>query len=159
MLAGPDAETVVADTTGDGWEADRVALLDRSLSLSALLDRRGLVLRADLLGAWARWITPEFEPRRYDTRFFVAVLPEGQRTRDVSSEAAAVGWASPAAAVTAADAGELAMLPPTYQTCLELARLRNATEALEVAEQRVIEPIEPRLVVEGESMSLVVDYP
>ena len=37
------------------------------------------MLRADLLGAWAHWITPAFEPRRYDTRFFVAALPRGQR--------------------------------------------------------------------------------
>ena len=59
---------------------------------------RGLVLRTDLLVAWAHWITPEFEPRRYDTRFFVAALPAGQRTRDVSGEADRVAW------MTAADA-------------------------------------------------------
>lgn len=77
LLAGETAGTVVDDTTGDGWEADRAALVDRELSFADFLDRRGLVLRSDLLGAWARWITPEFEPRRYDTWFFVAALPHG----------------------------------------------------------------------------------
>ena len=154
LLAGPDPATVVADTTGDDWESDRLALLDRSLSLTGLLGRRGLVLRADLLGAWAHWITPDFESRRYDTRFFVAVLPQGQRTRDVSTEAASVVWLAPGAAVAAVQAGEMAMLPPTLETCRELARLGGAGEALSAAAEREIRPIEPELVVQGESLFL-----
>jgi len=82
LLAGPAPDAVVADTTGDGFEADRKALIDRSLSLAGLLQRRGLVLRSDLLRPWARWVTPEIEGRRFDTRFFAAALPAGQRTRD-----------------------------------------------------------------------------
>ena len=85
LLAGDSADAVVADTTGDDWEADRVALESRELSMTDFLDRRGLVLRTDLLGAWAGWLTPVFEPKRYRTWFFVAALPEGQRTRDVST--------------------------------------------------------------------------
>src|SRR5215472_15704039 len=83
LLAGPSADSVVADTTGPEWEADRQALLDRSLSLAELFARRDLILRSDLLRPWARWITPVLEPRRFDTRFFAAALPPGQRTRDV----------------------------------------------------------------------------
>ncbi len=92
LLAGAAPDTVVADTTGEGWEQDRAALVDRSLGFADFLTARGLVLRTDLLAAWAHWITPEFEPRRYDTRFFVAALPAGQRTRDVSGEADTVAW-------------------------------------------------------------------
>lgn len=58
LLADPTADTVVSDTTGADWEADREALVGRELSFAEFLDRRGLVLRSDLLGAWARWITP-----------------------------------------------------------------------------------------------------
>ena len=54
------------------------ALEARELSFTEFLDRRGLVLRTDLLRLWGSWVTPVFEPRRYDTRFFVARLPEGQ---------------------------------------------------------------------------------
>ena len=50
------------------------------------------MLRTDLLGVWDAWLTPVFEPKRYRTWFFVAVLPEGQRTRDVSSESSSVVW-------------------------------------------------------------------
>ena len=92
LLAGPSASEVVADTTGDDWEADRVALESRELSMTEFLTRRGLVLRTDLLGVWDAWLTPVFEPKRYRTWFFVAVLPEGQRTRDVSSESSSVSW-------------------------------------------------------------------
>ena len=79
LLAGDSADTVVADTTGDDWEADRVALESRELSMTDFLTRRGLVLRTDLLGTWSGWLTPVFEPKRYRTWFFVALLPEGQR--------------------------------------------------------------------------------
>ncbi len=104
LLAGPAAGTLVADTSGADWEADRTALLDRSLSLAQLLARRGLVLRSDLLRPWARWITPMTEARRYDTRFFAAALPPGQRTRDVGGEAEQVAWTRPAGAIRAARA-------------------------------------------------------
>ena len=91
---GRPRTTVVADTTGEDWETDRAALEARELSFTDFLDRRGLVLRTDLLGAWAGWLTPVFEPRRYRTWFFVADLPEGQRTRDVSTESDQVDLAA-----------------------------------------------------------------
>src|SRR4029078_11135296 len=87
LLAGPHAREVVADTTGDDWEADRAALESRELAMTELITRRALVLRTDLLGVWGAWLTPVFEPKRYRTWFFVALLPEGQLTRDVASEA------------------------------------------------------------------------
>jgi hypothetical protein len=92
LLAGESPSSVVADVSGDDWEADRLALESRELSFADLLQRRGLVLRTDLLAAWTHWITPEFEPRRFDTRFFVAALPPGQRTRDIFGEADRVAW-------------------------------------------------------------------
>jgi 8-oxo-dGTP pyrophosphatase MutT (NUDIX family) len=154
LLAGPSASTVVADTTGPDWEDDRVALEGRSLSFADFLHRRGLVLRADLLGPWAHWITPEFEPRRYDTRFFLAALPAGQKTRDVSGESDQVAWLSPSTAVAQVDAGELAMLPPTYLSCTELSSYDSVAAALDAAQHRVVTPILPRLLIEGDEAYL-----
>jgi 8-oxo-dGTP pyrophosphatase MutT (NUDIX family) len=153
LFAGPDESSVVADTTSDDWEADRVALEARDLSLTELLTRRRLVLRSDLLGAWSGWLTPEFEPRRYRTWFFVAELPVGQRTRDVSTESDRVTWLDARAAVDGVDAGELTMLPPTYLTCLELAAHADATAALAAAAGRQVEMFMPRLV-DGEEPTL-----
>ncbi|GLX05771.1 NUDIX domain-containing protein [Microbispora sp. NBRC 16548] len=130
LLAGPGADTVVTDTTGPDWEADRLALIARTLSFAEFLDRRGLVLRSDLLKAWAHWITPVVEPRRFDTRFFVAALPPGQRTRDVGGEASGVAWMRPRDALAAARAGTAHMLPPTFRTLAEMAAFESAGDVL-----------------------------
>jgi 8-oxo-dGTP pyrophosphatase MutT (NUDIX family) len=147
LLGGPDASDVVADTTGDDWETERLALLDRTLSLAELLSRRGLVLRADLLRPWAHWITPEVEPRRYDTRFFVAALPAGQRTRDVGGEADRVTWARPADALAAFEAGELGMLPPTAFTLSELSAYDTVEAVLAAGDARDVHPVLPKIVL------------
>jgi 8-oxo-dGTP pyrophosphatase MutT (NUDIX family) len=154
LLAGPRArpDAVVADTSGDDWEADRLALEVRELSLTDFLDRRGLVLRSDLLGAWAGWLTPEFEPRRYRTWFFVAALPEGQVTRDVSSESSAVAWLPLPEALGRAEAGEVLMMPPTFLTCLDVARHDTPGAVLDEASRRSVEMFMPEVVtVDGES--------
>jgi 8-oxo-dGTP pyrophosphatase MutT (NUDIX family) len=149
LLAGPSADEVVEDTSDDAWEADRLALIDRRTALRELLERRGLVLRADLLRPWAHWITPVTEPRRFDTRFLVAALPVGQRTRDVGGEADRVTWMRPSVAVDRFAAGELAMLPPTLTTLQELAAFDTVAAVLEAAAGRRIEPILPIMVGEG----------
>ena len=148
LLAGPTAETVVADTTGQDWEEDRRALEARELSLTDFLRRRELVLRSDLLRWWGSWITPIFEPRRYDTRFFVAALPQGQVTRDVSTESDHVLWLPVREAIAEVDADRMAMLPPTYATCLELFGSRSVTEALAAAETKDRTPILPQMQVD-----------
>ncbi|SCG75137.1 NUDIX hydrolase [Micromonospora humi] len=121
LLAGPDGDTVVGDVSGDDWETARQDLVGRRTGFADLLAGRGLTLRSDLLLPWTRWITPEFEPRRFDTYFFVALLPAGQRTRDVSGEADHTLWMRPADALARAEAGELTMLPPTMVTLAEIA--------------------------------------
>jgi 8-oxo-dGTP pyrophosphatase MutT (NUDIX family) len=154
MLAGESADSVVADTTSDEWEADRHALLDRSISLAELLARRRLVLRADLLRPWARWITPVVEPRRFDTRFFAAALPSGQRTRDVGGEAAEVAWVSPAEALAAGNRREILLFPPTAVTLSELAACGDVEVAL--AGPRQVAPIIPEVHVRDGAVWLTV---
>ncbi|MEV0239523.1 NUDIX hydrolase [Streptomyces sp. NPDC050674] len=141
LLAGPAPDSVVGDTTGADWEADRAALVARDLSFAQFLDRRGLVLRSDLLGAWTRWITPEFEARRYDTWFFVAALPEGQRTRNASTEADRTVWITPREAAAGYDKGELLMMPPTIATLRQLAPYETAARALDAAPERDLTPV------------------
>jgi len=155
LLAGPDAGSVVADTTGDDLERDRLALLDRSASMAEVLATRDLVLRSDLLRPWAHWITPEFEPKRFDTRFFVAAVPTGQRPRDVSGEADDTVWLPVAAAVAQHGTGRLAMLPPTIESLRELSAYGTVAEVL--AAQREVKPMLPRLVRDGDVLELLVD--
>ncbi|MER7417892.1 NUDIX domain-containing protein [Micromonospora peucetia] len=146
LLAGPDAGTVVGDVSGDDWEADRVALEQRRGGFADLLARRGLTLRSDLLLPWSRWITPDFEPRRFDTYFFVALLPEGQRTRDVSGEADHTLWVRPADALTRAAAGELTMLPPTLVNLAQVAAAGDLAGVVGASADRdAATPVAPRL--------------
>ena len=154
LLAGPSPDTVVDDTTGADWEADRVALEQRELAFTEFLARRGLVLRTDLLGVWSGWLTPVFEPRRYRTWFFVAELPEGQRTRDVSTESSSVTWLPAMDAVEAVEASEMLMLPPTYLTCLEVAQYPDPASVLAAAGGRSVEMFTPQVVGEGEDATL-----
>jgi 8-oxo-dGTP pyrophosphatase MutT (NUDIX family) len=156
LLAGPTASLMVADTTGEDWEADRRRLVDRALAFSELLGARALVLRTDLLAACGHWITPEFEPRRYDTRFFVAELPRGQRTRDVSGESDRVVWMNPRAACVGVDEGEMAMLPPTYATLSQMSGFDRAEAVVEAARDRAITTIMPTFEVIGDETWLVV---
>jgi 8-oxo-dGTP pyrophosphatase MutT (NUDIX family) len=154
LLAGESADSVVADTTSDDWEADRNALLDRSVSLAELLARRNLVLRADLLRPWSRWITPVIEPRRFDTRFFAAALPAGQRARDVGGEASEVAWVAPEKALQAGERGEIRLFPPTAVTLSELAACGNLETAL--TGPREVAPIIPEIQLREGAVWLTV---
>ena len=162
LLAGPSPAELVRD--GAVLARDRRRLLDGSVSFGDLLGRRGLVLRADLLTPWARWITPEVSPRRFDTWFFAAALPPGQLaalTAASSGESDSGTWWRPAAALEAARAGEITLLPPTAVTLAELAA--HADIAGVLAQRRTITPLLPRVVVEEErawlAMPQAVHYP
>lgn len=157
LLAGDTPDTVVDDTTGADWVADRQALIARDVSFAEFLQRRGLVLRSDLLGAWARWITPEFEPRRYDTWFFVAALPEGQRTSDDSSEADRTVWIRPQEALAAYDRAELSMMPPTVATLRTLVTYARVDSALAGSTGHDLTPVLARARMEGDE--LVLSWP
>ncbi len=138
---------LLAEGPAEVTEDDRRAVEDRTLGFADLLRDRGLVPRAELLAPWARWITPEFEPRRYDTWFFLARLPGGQRTRRAGGEASHAAWLSPAA--TAA----LPMLPPTRAILGDLARYPTIDAAFDAAGRRdAATPVMTR-VVDGRLVS------
>ncbi len=156
LLAGPTEDTVVEDTTGEDWEADRHRLETREVSFTDFLERRGLKLRTDLLRFWGSWVTPVFEPRRFNARFFLADLPAGQATRDVSTESDEVVWLPVRDAIRAVDQHEMLMLPPTYCTCLELFDFTDPAQALAEAEGRDVSAVEPQAVVDVEGAYLSI---
>jgi 8-oxo-dGTP pyrophosphatase MutT (NUDIX family) len=164
LLAGSPDGPLVAPS-GPAWEADRAALAAGTLTLAGLLSRRGLVLRADLLVPWTRWITPEGEPRRFDARFFVAALPVGQVVTGHEAESDHVAWLRPVAAIEAARAGEISLLPPTATTLQDFAAAVADGGGLAdiLAARPAIEPIRPSLLLEDGQAWLVlpdeVGYP
>ena len=115
-------------------------------ALRETVEETGVVLAADDLHPWAHWITPEVEPRRYDTQFFVARMPADQQARDISGETDDAAWWSPDAALQAERSGAMALMPPTLSILLELADHASVAEVLASAENRVIECVLPALV-------------
>lgn len=152
LLAG-DAAGVVTDTRQHEWA--RAALVARELSLARFLSDTGLTLRADLLRPWANWITPEPEPRRYDTRFFVAALPGGQCADGATTEAERSGWQHPEQAIADARHGESMLMPPTWATLSEIGEFATVGEVL--AAERSIRGVEPKLVRDGDNVRVVLE--
>jgi 8-oxo-dGTP pyrophosphatase MutT (NUDIX family) len=120
----------------------RRELLAGSVGFAGLLSRLGVRLDTGRLRYWAWWVTPEAEPRRYDTRFFLAGLPADGVVTAHLAEAERERWVAPAEAAT--DQG-LPMLPPTRYTLRDLAGFGSVAEALGAAEGRRVECILPVL--------------
>lgn len=152
LLAGPDHTSVVADVRP--YAAARAQLVDRELSLASFLADNGLVLRADLLRPWADWVTPVEERRRFDARFFLARLPEGQRADGDTSEAQDVRWQRPTEALDDWKAGRSGLLPPTWTTLAELEECESVADAM--AKDRVIEKLMPRVARDGDTLRIVL---
>ncbi|MEP7054658.1 MAG: NUDIX hydrolase [Actinomycetota bacterium] len=154
LLAGPDA-SATACVDAD-WAADRAQLQSGAVSLPELLVRRQLVLRADLLRPWAHWVTPEFEPKRFDTRFFVAALPEGQVPAHFRGESDRGAWVRPADALTLQAEQQIAMLPPTAFTLAELAEFASVADVLAAAAGRQFRRNLPKVIVTGDDVRLLL---
>ena len=140
LLTTPPADLSGARTD---VEAGRVSFGD-------LLRANGLVVDVAGLRPWSRWVTPEGESRRYDTRFFVAGVPEGEHPQDVTTESSTAGWVPVADAVEQARRGERGLLPPTIVTLASLAPFASVSDVLAAAPGRSLEVISPAITVEGD---------
>jgi 8-oxo-dGTP pyrophosphatase MutT (NUDIX family) len=125
----------------------RSQLLAGEARFAGVLARLGVRLDTGRLRYWAWWVTPEEEPRRYDTRFFMAGVPAGAAVTAHLAEAERERWLPPA--VAAADQG-MPMLPPTRYALRDLAPFATVEEALAAAGARRVERILP--VLEGDEL-------
>jgi 8-oxo-dGTP pyrophosphatase MutT (NUDIX family) len=112
-------------------------------------EETGVRLPPEALLPWAHWVTPEIEPRRYDTFFYLAELPAGQQADDRSGETDRADWSTPGAALADERAGRISLMPPTLSILLELVELGSLAALREAAADRVIERVLPRLVADG----------
>jgi 8-oxo-dGTP pyrophosphatase MutT (NUDIX family) len=130
---------------GDGDEAHRAA------AVRELHEEAGIALPdGGALVKFSRWITPAQVQTRFDTHFFLAPLPAGQEARIDGEECVDMGWFTPAAALTAYAEDRLPLVFPTIKHLEQLAEFRSAESLLEHARSRTVEPVEPRVVMEGE---------
>ena len=118
----------------------------RRCAVRETVEETGVHLAKADLFPWARWITPEIEPRRYDTWFFVAAMPADQEAIDISGETDLAEWSTAQQALTAERSGLIKMLPPTMSILIELADLVTVAEVIDQATDRQVEPVLPLLV-------------
>lgn len=129
----------------------------RAAAVRELREEAGIALRdADSLVKFSRWITPAMVKTRFDTHFFLAPLPAGQEPCVDGEECVEHRWFTPADALRAHRDGEILLVFPTIKQLEQLGAFASAEELLAHARGRIVEPVEPRIVVEGEVARVVL---
>lgn len=161
-----EAGVLFAERAGGGYapwrEANERRLTEglRHGWLRTRVETDGWKLALSDLRPWAHWITPVGMPRRFDTRFFVAALPEGQDGRPDARETTEGLWVSPGQALVRNMDGLTPLSPPTLVTLnalLAYATLGSLQEGLR--HRGWGEPIFPRLIALGKGRGTVIIEP
>ena len=112
-------------------------------SFVAHLAAHGLRVALDAVMPFAHWVTPEIEIRRFDTRFLLARLPEGQAASHDDGETTALDWLTPREALARSARGEIKLPPPTWTTLTRLARFASIDDAWQWASGTPIVRVQP----------------
>lgn len=158
LLARDAAGMCCADATRDPRLADwRESLMQGTAGLLDVL--AALELRPDLsrMVYAAHWITPVAEPRRYDTRFFLAELPRTCTVAADEREMSDAVWVTAAEAVAGFERGRLPMVFPTIKTIERLIGYRSVDELIGAFRGTEVIPMLPRLVRTREGVGIVLD--
>lgn len=154
------SELVALDEERERFDPWRMRLSKREAGISALLEAEDLELDLGRIHYWAHWITPSLEPKRFDTRFFVAEVPAGQTPYFDEHETTEQRWLTPTAALAAHAARELFLPPPTERTLQELEGVKDFAdvEARAAARAGRIGPIMPKATVEDGDFTIVLPW-
>ncbi|MCX5838564.1 MAG: NUDIX hydrolase [Deltaproteobacteria bacterium] len=158
VLLARDARGSVVDLsapeTAARFAAYRLELHEGRLTLLEMVRREGLLFAPDLLVPYSHWITPEIEPRRFDARFFLARLPEGQVPVHDRMELTESRWLTPAFALAEHAAGRIVLMPPTLKTIEELLAFSNTRQLFDVARAQRIFTIYPEAFRTADSFGI-----
>lgn len=132
LLASSSADVAPRELHGSYWAPERKRLSSHEISFAQFLREHELVLRSDLLALRAHWVTPEHEPRRYDTYFFTTTLPAGQRADGKNTESTVAGWMAPAKILHLGAKGKLRLVPPTIANLSKLAQVTSTEELMKM---------------------------
>ncbi len=132
------------------------AELAAGAGFAAALAARSLRLDTRRLAPFARWVTPEAESRRFDARFFLLELPEGQEARHDEHETTMSFWERPARVLERAEKGEFFLAPPTHRSLELLADAGDVADAFAIARRQSLQPICPLFVVDESASFLAL---
>jgi glyoxylase-like metal-dependent hydrolase (beta-lactamase superfamily II)/8-oxo-dGTP pyrophosphatase MutT (NUDIX family) len=144
-----------------GFSDLRKRVAEGALGFDELCRTHQLTPALDRLSYFGHWITPMGAPRRFDTRFFVAVAPEGQVASHDDSETIAHAWMRPAEALERHRAGEIDMMFATVKTVESLARFDTTDMLMEYIRNLDAVPSHvPRVSTSGSGRRVLVqgDY-
>jgi len=110
----------------------------------------------DGLVPFSRWITPAAVKTRYDTRFFLAPAPDGIDPRPDGAETVDARWYAPADALADHERGEILLVFPTIKHLEQLGSFPTADALLEHARGREVVPVQPRVLVSGETARILL---
>lgn len=150
----PGGQVDPGDLPGHPAAGDEVSAARRAAVREAR-EEAGLELEEDGLVTLSFWLPPAETPRRFSTWFFVARVEPGADVAVDLGEIREHRWLTPAAAMKAAESGEMEVAPPTFTTLWWVERHRTVEEALREAGSRAPERFESRFVVGGEGRPLV----
>lgn len=121
----------------------------RDSDFGALLRAHGLRLNTGTLRPWSRWVTPVqalfVKTRRFDTRFFIAALPEGQQAVPDAHEAVDGRWFTPRDALAQYWAGQILLVPPQLMSLVHLAGYADTGTLLAAAAARQPHCVRPEV--------------
>jgi 8-oxo-dGTP pyrophosphatase MutT (NUDIX family) len=126
------------------------------LAWSEFLEREHFSLSLGEVEYLAHWVTPEARPHRFDTRFFVARIPEGQCAQPDGREVVEHLWMTASDALDRHTKHELDLLLPTRRTLANLMTMRGVKEVLQHAATAPVTRIQPREIVRDGSVVVVV---
>jgi len=130
----------------------RKQLVSHEINLLDMCIKEDLVLSTANIAPLSHWITPKIESRRFDTRFFIAYLPEKQIVQHDGLELTQSLWINPKKAVDMAFRGEMQMIMPTIknlQSCAEFEAARDILENQKKLTNKDIPPILPKFFKEN----------
>ena len=127
-------------------ERYRKGIVANETTFLELMRAENLLLVPDLMVRFAHWITPETQPKRFDTHFLLVAAPVEQLGAHDGSESVEGFWISPQQALRDAEAGTRTLLFPTHMNLLKLSRHRTVAEAVATARGNAIVSVTPRVV-------------
>ncbi|HOY78656.1 MAG TPA: NUDIX hydrolase [Hyphomonadaceae bacterium] len=155
MLATRDGRELDANASA-GFDAMRSAVEADPALLIKLAREASLRLTLDRLIPFAHWITPNFEPRRFDTHFYLVHAPADQVVRHDGREAVDHQWVAPQELLERRKQGGAKLMFPTRLNLEVLARSSTAAEAVAAARAREVVTVEPRVEERADGKVLVI---
>lgn len=125
-------------------------------TMKEFAERERLRLALDELAVFAHWVTPEVETRRFDTRFFVARVPEGQEAAHDETETTHSEWLDPEEAVARCRRDDIALPPPTWTTLRRLSKFANADDVMAWALTAPVVRVQPGFVKDDTTTMLTL---